>query len=63
MNKELERWLDMKEITAYLGVRHETVLQWILKNSMPAHKVGKLWKFKVSEVDEWVRSGGAATKG
>jgi hypothetical protein len=27
---------------------------------MPAYKVGRLWKFKLSEVDEWIRSGGAA---
>ncbi|MBS5675784.1 MAG: hypothetical protein KHW94_08120 [Clostridium sp.] len=27
---------------------------------MPAYKVGKLWKFKLSEVDDWIRSGGAA---
>lgn len=26
---------------------------------MPAHRVGRLWKFKLSEVDEWVRAGGA----
>ncbi|KAI5912628.1 hypothetical protein GH664_21455 [Thauera sp. 2A1] len=26
---------------------------------MPAHKVGRLWKFQLSEVDEWVRAGGA----
>jgi len=26
---------------------------------MPAHKIGKLWKFKLSEIDEWVRAGGA----
>ena len=25
----------------------------------PAHKVGRLWKFQLSEVDEWVRAGGA----
>lgn len=27
---------------------------------LPAHQMGRLWKFKVSEVDEWVRQGGAA---
>lgn len=27
---------------------------------MPAYKVGRQWKFKLSEIDEWVRSGGAA---
>ena len=26
---------------------------------LPAHKVGRLWKFQLSEVDEWVRAGGA----
>ena len=29
---------------------------------MPAHKAGRLWKFKISEIDEWIRSGGAAEK-
>ena len=24
---------------------------------MPAHKVGRLWKFDKDEVDAWVRSG------
>ena len=30
------------------------------RNHLPAYKVGKLWKFKISEVDDWIRSGGAA---
>jgi len=29
---------------------------------MPTHKIGRLWKFKKDEIDEWVRSGGAADK-
>ena len=45
---------------SYLGVGRETVLAWIAKRNMPAYKVGRLWKFKLSEVDEWIRSGGAA---
>ena len=27
---------------------------------LPARRVGRLWKFKLSQIDEWVRSGGAA---
>lgn len=52
----------MDIIIDYLGVSRETVLQWINNRNMPAHKVGRLWKFKISEVDEWIRSGGAAHK-
>ena len=54
-----ENWVTLKEVQAYLGVSRETVLAWISKRKMPACKVGRLWKFKISEVDEWVRSGGA----
>ena len=58
----LEKWSSMDIITDYLGVSRETVLQWISSRNMPAHKVGRLWKFKISEVDEWIHSGGAADK-
>ena len=35
------------------------VYRWIESKALPAHKIGRLWKFKLTEVDEWVRSGGA----
>lgn len=61
-DQNVEKWSSMDIITDYLGVSRETVLQWINNRNMPAHKVGRLWKFKISEVDEWIRSGGAAEK-
>ncbi len=54
-----ERWFSVEEIMAHLGVARDTVYRWIERKGLPAHRVGKLWKFKVSEVDSWVRSGGA----
>lgn len=61
-DQTIEKWSSMEIITDYLGVSRETVLQWINNRNMPAHKVGRLWKFKISEVDKWIRSGGAAEK-
>lgn len=55
-----EPWLSADAIAAHLGVTKETVYIWIAERSMPAHRVGGLWKFQASEVDAWVRSGGAA---
>lgn len=61
MNEQVvEKWVTLKEAQEHLGVGRETILQWIAKRNMPAYKVGRLWKFKLSEVDEWIRSGGAA---
>ena len=56
----VEKWYTLKEVQAYLGVGRETILAWIAKRNMPAYKVGRLWKFKLSEVDAWIRSCGAA---
>ena len=56
----IEKWVTLKEVQSYLGGGRETILSWIAKRNMPAYKVGRLWKFKLSEVDDWIRSGGAA---
>lgn len=54
-----DRWLSVDEIVAYLGVSRDTVYNWIATRGMPAHRVGRLWKFKKEAVDAWVQSGGA----
>ena len=57
-----ERWLSVDEIAEYLGVSKDTVYAWINEKEMPAHRMGRLWKFKRDEVDGWVTSGGASAK-
>ena len=54
-----EPWVSVDDVAAHLGVAKDSVYRWIDSKRLPAHKIGKLWKFKVSEVDDWVRSGGA----
>lgn len=57
-----EPWLSVDEIASHLGVSKDTVYAWINARGLPAHRVGRLWKFQTSEVDEWVRQGGASTQ-
>ena len=54
-----DRWLSVEEICNYLGVSNDTVYKWIDKYNMPAHRLGRLWKFKKEQVDAWVEAGGA----
>ena len=56
-----DRWLSVDEIAEHLGVSKDTVYTWVNERGMPGHKVGRLWKFQQSEVDEWVRAGGASS--
>ena len=53
-----EPWLSADDIAAHLGVTKDTVYTWIADKRMPAHKVGRLWKFQATEVDHWVRREG-----
>lgn len=58
----VEPWASVEEVTVHLGIVRDTVYRWIETKGMPAHRIGRLWKFKLSEVDAWVRSGGADEK-
>ena len=53
---EAERWLSVEEIAVHLGVSKESIYRWAEKGKMPSYKVGRQWKFKLSEVDSWVVS-------
>ena len=57
-----DRWLSVDEIAAHLGVKRDTVYKWINRKQLPAHKAGRLWKFRRQEVDGWVTSGGGSSE-
>lgn len=58
-----EKWLSVELIAVHLGVSKETIYRWLERGTIPSHRVGRLWKFKASEVDEWVVRGGASPDG
>ena len=58
-----EPWVTVEEVAKHLSVAKDSIYRWIEQKGLPAHKLGRLWKFKLSEVDEWVRAGGHAADG
>jgi excisionase family DNA binding protein len=55
-----EPWVSVDDLAHHLGVTKDSVYRWIERKGLPARKIGKLWKFKLSEVDDWVRRGAAS---
>lgn len=55
----IEPWVSVQQGAQHLGVAKDAVYRWREHRGLPAHRVGRLWKFKLSEVDDWVRAGGA----
>ncbi len=56
-----EPWVSVEDIANHLGVAKDSIYRWIENKGLPAHKIGRLWKFKVSEVDAWVRADGSSS--
>ena len=56
-----ENWIGTNEAAEFLGVKPATIRDLIRKvKDIPRRKIGKAWKFKYSELEEWARSGRAA---
>ena len=55
---EQEPWVSVDVVAKHLGIARDTVYRWIDSKGLPAHRIGRLWKFKLSDIDEWVRAGG-----
>lgn len=56
-----DNYISIEEAATYLGIKAVTLRTWIkIKPDLPAHKIGKQWKFKKTELDEWVKSGKSA---
>jgi excisionase family DNA binding protein len=57
-----EPWVSVDEVAGHLGVAKDSIYRWIEGKRLPARRVGRLWKFKLSEVDGWVQGGGAGER-
>ena len=52
-----EKWVNLEDVATHLSVSHDTIRALIRKGTIPFSRAGKQYKFKLSEVDEWVREG------
>ena len=53
-----DKWVSIEYASEYLDVSQDTIRNWIKKeNGIPAYKIGRQWKFKLSELDVWIKSG------
>lgn len=49
----IDRLLSVDEVAKFLGVQRDTVYKWITRHQLPARKLGRLWKFRPNEVEQW----------
>lgn len=52
-----ERVLNSDEAAALLQIHPKTLQKMAREGSVPAFRIGDLWRFRASALDEWLRSG------
>ncbi|MDO4928653.1 MAG: helix-turn-helix domain-containing protein [Corynebacterium sp.] len=56
-NLSVEGWVNFEDVAEYLSLSKDTVRNWIKDGKLPAYRAGKMYKFKISEIDQWMREG------
>ena len=46
--------LTIDEVAKYLRVSERTIYDWAHKGEIPSGKIGTVWRFKKSEIENWV---------
>lgn len=61
MDYETEKWVNLEEIADHMGLSKDTIRNYIKKDQIPYYRIGKQYKFKISEIDAWIESGKSAS--
>jgi excisionase family DNA binding protein len=52
------RVIDVTEAARVLGVNKSTVYEMANQGTIPAFRVGRLWRFSLTELEAWIAKGG-----
>jgi putative molybdopterin biosynthesis protein len=60
-SSEQQSFLTPQEVSELLRVSVYTVRRWIKDGDLPAYKVGRGWRIRETEIDEWLRDNQSVT--
>jgi excisionase family DNA binding protein len=50
----IQEMMTVKEVAEYLKIAEKTAYRLVLEGKIPGFKVGGSWRFKKSQIDEWI---------
>ena len=50
-----KRFLGVKELATYLGVKVNTIYSWVFQKKIPYVKIGRCVKFDIKKIEEWIK--------
>jgi PTS system nitrogen regulatory IIA component len=49
-----DQLMSVRELADYLNINISTVYTWSQRGQIPAMKVGNMWRYRRSEIEEWL---------
>jgi excisionase family DNA binding protein len=50
----VETYWTIEELAGYLKIAEQTIRRWVLNREIPFHKIHKVIRFRVSEIEKWI---------
>ena len=54
----METYLTIEELAEYLKLAEQTIRRWVFNREIPFHKIKKVIRFRISEIEKWIDEGG-----
>jgi len=51
-----KRFIGVEELATYLDISVNTIYFWIYQRKIPYHKIGRLVRFDLREIENWIKS-------
>lgn len=52
----MQNWITLDDAACYIHIGRSTLYRMAREGNVPAHKIGRSWRFSLPELDEWIRS-------
>jgi len=58
----METYMTIEELASHLKLAVQTIRRWVLNREIPFHKIKKVIRFRLSEIEKWIEDGAETPK-
>ena len=53
--RNIPQLMSVEELADYLGLRKQTLYNWLHQKKISGIKIGKVWRFERNEIEKWLK--------